>query len=208
MIHPNTEIRFIDDVIGYGVVATKLIPQGTITWVQDSLDTKFSPNDIAKLSPITQKLLSTFSFTNGEGLKILCWDNAKYVNHSFRPSCFTTAYDFEIAIRDIEPGEQLTDDYGYLNIEEPFTPIDEGTDRKVVFPDDLLQFHHEWDQMLHRILPFVFENTQPLLPYIPDSVWSEFRKLEYNPLAMRSLLTCYFDRNKYPKIYDTQNHRL
>jgi len=35
MIHPDTEVRFINDEIGYGVVAKKLIPKGTITWVQD-----------------------------------------------------------------------------------------------------------------------------------------------------------------------------
>ena len=32
MIHPDTELRFISPEIGFGVFATKLIPQGTITW--------------------------------------------------------------------------------------------------------------------------------------------------------------------------------
>ena len=31
MIHPDTELRFINNVVGYGVVAKKLIPKGTIT---------------------------------------------------------------------------------------------------------------------------------------------------------------------------------
>lgn len=29
MIHPDTEVRFISNEIGYGVVATKFIPKGT-----------------------------------------------------------------------------------------------------------------------------------------------------------------------------------
>ena len=38
MIHPDTELQFINDKIGYGVVATKLIPKGSITWALDKLD--------------------------------------------------------------------------------------------------------------------------------------------------------------------------
>lgn len=37
MIHPDTEVRFINPEKGYGLVATKFIPKGTITWVQDDL---------------------------------------------------------------------------------------------------------------------------------------------------------------------------
>ena len=36
-------------------------------------------------------------------------ENTVGVNHSFKSTCMSTAYDFEIAIRDIYPGEQLTD---------------------------------------------------------------------------------------------------
>ena len=42
MIHPDTELQFINDEIGHGVVATKLIPAGTITWVLDKLDREFT----------------------------------------------------------------------------------------------------------------------------------------------------------------------
>ena len=65
-------------------------------------------------------------------------------------NCLTTAYDFEIAIRDIFPGEQLTDDYGYLNINTPFYAYDEGLERKVVYPDDLLRYYEDWDKTLGR----------------------------------------------------------
>ena len=34
MIHPDTELRFISDEVGYGVFATALIGRGTITWVR------------------------------------------------------------------------------------------------------------------------------------------------------------------------------
>ena len=76
----------------------------------------------------------------------MCWDVAKYINHSFRSNCLSTAYNFEIAIRDIQIDEELTDDYGYLNLSESFTPEDEGTKRKIVEPDDILKHYKEWDR--------------------------------------------------------------
>ena len=193
MIHPDTELRFINDIIGYGVVAKKLIPKGTITWVQDELDQVFPPERAASVSPEMLRHLETYSYTNGAGDKILCWDNAKYVNHSFRPTCMSTAYDFEIALRDIQPGEQLTDDYGYLNVEEPFEAVDEGTDRKVVYPDDLLNYHQYWDALVRDRLKDIASVPQPLQMYIPKQTWSEFTQVMEGRQPLRSILTCYFD---------------
>lgn len=192
MIHPDTEIRFINDIVGYGVVATKLIPKGTITWVQDSLDSIYTPEQAQRLSPLMRNYLETYCFTNSKGDKVLCWDYAKYINHSFVPSCFSTAYDFEIAIRDIQPGEQLTDDYGYLNLEEPFAAMDEGVQRKVVYPDDILTFHKEWDELIKDNLQYIFAAEQPLLPFVPEKTWNEFQKLEHNPGEMVSILNCHY----------------
>lgn len=195
MIHPDTEIKFINEQVGYGVVATKLIPKGTITWVQDELDRVYTPQEVSSLSDLMRNYLETYCFTNAKGEKILCWDYAKYVNHSFKPSCFSTAYDFEIAIRDIQPGEQLTDDYGYLNLETPFEPADEGTERKIVYPDDILTYHEQWDDLVREMIPYIFTaQQQPLLHLIPESTWREFKKLEHNPSQMISLLHCHYHR--------------
>ncbi len=196
MIHPDTELQFINDIIGYGVVAKKFIPKGTITWVQDELDQIFTPEKTQMLSPLMQDYLETYCFTNSDGNRILCWDNAKFVNHSFNPSCMSTAYDFEIAIRDIHPGEQLTDDYGYLNISEPFEVVDEGTERKVVYPDDLLKYHKVWDQKIEENLPAIERLEQPLQKFIPKETWNEFSKVIKGEAKLRSLLTCYFDPAK------------
>lgn len=196
MIHPDTELRFISDNIGYGVVATKLIPKGTITWVQDDLDQIFTREQERKISEKMREQLEKYSFTNSKGEKVLCWDNAKYVNHSFRPSCMSTAYDFEIAIRDILPGEQLTDDYGYLNVEKPFEAEDEGVDRKVVYPDDLVRFHKIWDEAVAGNLNKIVQVEQPLRAYIPQRTWSQFTQVLDGKQPMKSILTCYFDPKK------------
>jgi len=192
MLHPDTEIRFINELVGYGVVATRTIPKGTITWVQDPLDRIFTPSQVASLPPIAQKSLDIYGFRNAIGETVLCWDAAKYLNHSFRPSCFSTAYDFEIAIRDIAPGEQLTDDYGYLNLSAPFQPLDEGTERKIVYPDDLFNYHAEWDTLLRKQLHGIFRVPQPLSAILPESTQRELALLEHEPAAMRSILGCWY----------------
>lgn len=194
MIHPDTELRFINDVIGYGVVAKKLIPRGTVTWVQDDLDQVISPGQASQISPLMREYLDTYCFINGDGNRVLCWDNAKFVNHSFKPTCMSTAYDFEIAIRDIHPGEQLTDDYGYLNVEEPFEVVDEGTERKIVYPDDLLTYHKEWDNEVQSAIPQLLSLDQPLKKFIDPAIWEEFENINAGKAQLKSLLTCYFDQ--------------
>lgn len=192
MIHPNTEVRFISKEKGYGLVATKLIPKGTITWVQDDLDQIFTRRQREELNPVIKHHLDIYSFINKNGESVLCWDNGKFVNHSFNPSCFSTAYDFEIAIRDIHPEEELTDDYGYLNVQKPFHVIDENTIRKTVYPDDILTFYKEWDDLIKEDIPSVLEVEQPLLSLIPKNVWIEFLDAVYNPEKLRSILECYY----------------
>lgn len=192
MIYPDTEVRFINKEKGYGVVATKFIPKGTITWVQDDLDRVFTREQIENLNPSIKKYLDIYSFTNRNGERVLCWDNGKFVNHSFKPSCFSTPYDFEIAIRDIYPGEELTDDYGYLNVEFPFDVIDEGTERKTVYPDDILKFHKEWDAIIREYAPKVFEVEQTLLHLIPIETWNKFSNAVQNPSQMKSILDCHY----------------
>lgn len=191
MIHPHTELRFISPEIGHGVVATQFIPKGTITWVLDKLDQRFSPKQFEKFEPIYQNILEYYTFRNGDGKLILCWDNGRFVNHSFNSNCLSTAYDFEIAIRDIHPGEQLTDDYGYLNISSPFRGIDEGTKRKVVYPNDLLKYHQKWDQQIAEAFPLITSVKQPLDELISPKTKDEITKVIEGKSALESILKNY-----------------
>ncbi|MCR9286287.1 hypothetical protein OAF63_02020 [Saprospiraceae bacterium] len=38
MIDPNIRIQYINDDIGYGVFATRMIPKGSAVYVKDSLE--------------------------------------------------------------------------------------------------------------------------------------------------------------------------
>lgn len=194
MIHPKTEIKFINENVGYGVVAKEFIPKGTITWVLDKFDREFTPENYENLEPIYKELLETYAYKNNSGNLILCWDNARFVNHSFNSNCLTTAYNFEVAIRDIEIGEQLTDDYGYLNIDKPFRGIDEGTKRKIVYPDDLLKYHQSWDKKLLSALKLISKVTQPLQQLIADELWEKLLFIEEGKQEMDSILTNYYSK--------------
>jgi SET domain-containing protein len=195
MIFPKTELRFISKQIGYGVVATEFIPKGTITWALDALDREFTPQEVSQMDSKYQKILDFYTYRNNRGNFVFCWDFGRYVNHSFNANCISTAYDFEVAIRDIHPGEQLTDDYGYLNISEPFEAEDEGTERKIVYPDDLVRYHREWDEKVKAVFPLITQLNQPLRSFISQEVWQKVEKIAVGKEEMLSILSCYYEEN-------------
>ena len=193
MIHPKTELRFISKEVGYGVFATDFIPAGTITWVMDKLDREFRPEEFFAMDLVYQNIIDTYTFRNNIGNYVLCWDHGRFVNHSFNANCLTTAYDFEIAIRDILPGEQLTDDYGYLNIKDPFTAEDEGTERKIVYPDDLVRYYKVWDAQILKVFGKINAYEQPLRVLIKDELWDKVQKIIAGKQQIDSILNNYYE---------------
>ena len=200
MLHPSSELRFIDPEIGYGVFATKDIPKGTITWALDAFDQDYSPEEVAAMDEIHKAITEKYAYRNRFGHYILCWDFGRYVNHSFRSNCFATGYDFEIAVRDIKAGEEITNDYGYLNLLTPFKAREENSVRKYVYPDDLMQYHGVWDALVASCLPFLFQVPQPLLQLIPERDLTEIRETISGKRKMRSILTHYCQEELSPTL--------
>jgi hypothetical protein len=193
MIHPDTELKEVNPAMGLGVFATKLIPKGTITWVQDKLDMVFTQSKAEELGEEYQTTLDKYAFRNNKGEFVLCWDHSRYVNHSFNSNCITTPYNLEIAVRDIYPGEELTDDYGYLNISEPFYCFPEEGDREIVYPDDLIKFHPRWDKMLDDAMKEYANVRQDLSPFISDFLKKNLHNISKGKKKMESIVTCYFN---------------
>jgi hypothetical protein len=184
MIHPDTEIRFVNPQIGYGVFATRVIPRGTITWVRDRLDQAFTPAAIAQLPSVYYDTVLKYSFIDGTGRFVLCWDHARFVNHSCNPTCRSAGYDFEVAVRDIVPGQELTDDYGSLNLEYDFDCSCGLRDcRRQIRPDDLLSFADTWDLIVaepFRLIPTV---NQPLWHFLEEKDAVEAALSGRSPIA-------------------------
>lgn len=197
MIHPHTELRFINESIGYGVFATEFIPKGTIVWILDDLDQKFDEDYLNSLDPLRRDRLLTYCFRDEQGQYILCWDIARYVNHSFHSTLIPTPYKFELAAKDIAPGEEITDDYGYFNLDYPFHCLPElNTSRTKVMPDDLLFYYPEWDQKAAEAMKYFNQVDQPLMYLLDPAYAGKVRAIADGKEPMDSLLTCYYDRSQ------------
>ena len=69
---------------------------------------------VAALPAFYRPYLDRYGYEDARGDTVLCWDHARFVNHSCDASCLAAGNGFEIAVKDIHPGEQLTDDYAGL----------------------------------------------------------------------------------------------
>lgn len=197
MIHPHTQLKLINETIGFGVVATKLIPKGTITWVLDDLDQKLDEYYVNSLDQLRKEQVIKYTYRDRNGKYILSWDLERFINHSFDYNCITTAYDFEIAIRDIYLGEEITDHYGSLNVDEPFECLRESN-RKIAkaMPDDLLNYYQEWDQQIAEAMRYFNQVEQPLKHLINKNYIDKVVAVAEGKEIMDSVILCYFDRSQ------------
>lgn len=171
MIHPQTEVRFVSPTIGYGVFATADIPRGTIVYVKDKLEIELTPEAFNTLDEHHKAIAEKYSYIDENGIMILSWDNAKFVNHRCNCNTISTGYGFEIAIRDIQAGEEICDDYGLFNIEQEI-PLSCNCPecRKALRPDDIEHHYEKWDSWIMPALAKVTDVPQPLMEYMaPES---------------------------------------
>jgi hypothetical protein len=167
MMLPDTELRFINAQIGYGVVATRPIPKGCITWVQDKFDLVFAPQQLKELRPVYAKAVSKYAFANARGEYVLCWDLARYVNHSCHPTRLRTGYNFEIAVKDIAAGQELTGDYASPNLEDSFACHCQARRcRRIIHATDIYSHAEGWDKAVRETFPLIAATPQPLWPLV------------------------------------------
>lgn len=169
MLHPHTKLDFVDEQMGYGVVATRLIPAGTITWTLDRLDQRVPASEFERMPVTLQRVLEHYAFLDGHGTYILCWDFARYMNHSCQPTSLAPGIDVEIAVRDILPGEQITGDYGAYNLERDL-PCRCGSAncRGTIKNADFHEFADHWDSELRRAVRRIADVSQPLWDHVAD----------------------------------------
>lgn len=163
MMHPHTELRWVNNHIGRGVFATRPIPRGTITYVQDPLDIELTPEAFEALPEIVQEKSGDLFYVDARGTRILSWDIGRHVNHCCFANTISTGYGFEIAVRDIAADEEITDEYGLFNLPEPL-PLScpkEGC-RGVVCAADLDTCADEWDRKVAGALALMRDVPQPL----------------------------------------------
>ncbi len=176
MIHPDTELKTVNPQVGYGVFAKKFIPKGTIVYIKDDLELVFRPDDPLRYDPLYKEAIEKYSYMEPNGNLILSWDIARYVNHCCNCNIISTGYGFEIAIRDIEAGEEITDEYGLFNSgwEMELVCSKPGC-RKKLMPDDIDRNYKKWDEQIKAGLDEFLKVDQPLLKFIKPKI---YRKLK------------------------------
>lgn len=167
MLHPWTRLTWVSDEIGYGVIATRPIPMGTILWALDPLDRILGPAQVETLDPALWPVLETYSYINRNGHRILCWDHGRFMNHSCEPVSLSPGVDFELAVRDIEAGEEITCDYSSLNLEQDLDCLcGSPRCRGRISSGDFADLAPQWDEQLQRAVAQARNVTQPLLPWV------------------------------------------
>lgn len=103
---------------GTGLFADEDIPAGTKTWeFMPRYDVIFTRGEIDALPEIPRRELLRYVYHSKRSDHfIYCLDNARFMNHSEQPntrSVYPTgdSEGYDVAIRDIKKGEELTCDY-------------------------------------------------------------------------------------------------
>jgi hypothetical protein len=188
MIHTDTEIRHVSDQIGYGVFAKKLIPKGTIVYVKDSLEIEVTDAQYAKHNKTMQDVIEKYSYIDERGIRILSWDFAKYVNHNCNRNTISTGYGFEIAIRDIQAGDEITDEYGIFNLDGSFAcGCGAKNCRGIIQPEDLDNLAPIWDVEIKEALMNLFKVEQPLFHLVDDKTKKALDALFLDPSKFKSI---------------------
>jgi len=174
MLHLDTELRFISPEMGYGVFATRMIPRGTITWAQDEFDQVISAARMANLPEIQQQIVDKYAFISAQGEYVLCWDLGRYINHSCDPTSRGVGPHMEIAVRDIQVGEELTSDYAEMGgAPDLICNCGAANCRGRMHSDDLEHFFHEWDVVVEKAFALLDRVEQPLWPLVRDKEFIE-----------------------------------
>ena len=166
MIHPGSELRFISPEVGYGVFATEAIPRGTFLWVLDCFDRILTPREVGALQPLLRMVVDKYAYQAADGNFVFCWDFGRYMNHCCEPTSRGVGDAFEVAVRDIKAGEELTCEYGTLNLLKPMNCYCGAPScRGVICRDDSDRLFARWDEEASSAFALSHTVPQPLLPY-------------------------------------------
>ncbi len=104
---------------GIGLFAGEFIKKDTVIWeLNRGIDLIITQDQYEKLPPLAKQHFDWFAYySENRGGWILCFDNGKFVNHSVTPN--TYGISDTIALKDIEIGEEITENYYVFNEKEP-----------------------------------------------------------------------------------------
>jgi uncharacterized protein len=102
-------------IAGIGLFADQFISKGMPVWkLMSGFDIEIAKNDLLKIPELARQQFLNYAYLNSKkGVYILCFDDARFFNHSENPNVTSQQDDdiVDIAIRDINIGEELTQNY-------------------------------------------------------------------------------------------------
>lgn len=112
------------EIDGFGLFADQFIPAGTVVWrFVLGVDSVVDPELVDTLSPVPREFFQKYAYLDLRvGKYVICGDDARFVNHSTTPNLLDRyppgePYGLDIAVTDINPGEELTSDYSTFDKE-------------------------------------------------------------------------------------------
>jgi hypothetical protein len=106
---------------GLGCFADEKIKKGQKIWVFDErIDIRVSEAEFSTLPAPAKTFLAMYSYAEmyeGQKVFVISSDHSKHMNHSDRPNVIQGDGYFDIAARDIEPGEELTCNYHTFDLD-------------------------------------------------------------------------------------------
>jgi SET domain-containing protein len=103
---------------GMGLFAAEPVKKGTVTWrFMEGYDRLFTQAEVDALPVVPQGELRRYVYFNeAAGKYVFCLDNARFMNHSDTPNTEGVnppgdPFGYDVALRDIAAGEELTCDY-------------------------------------------------------------------------------------------------
>jgi len=118
MLNPSI-VKKISPMGGFGLFAQYPIEAGELIWRHNPKAKKFDPRFPEKLPSLTYRI-GDFYYAET--------DDSHYMNHSCEPNCWFQGDEESVAIRLINPGEEVTYDYSFVEI--PFVDSDKPWTRK------------------------------------------------------------------------------
>ena len=109
-------------VHGLGCFTDEKIQKGQVVWALDErLDLIIPASELSSFPEPAQAFLHMYGYAKmqqGQKVIVLCGDHGKHMNHSTTPNLIEGGADMEldIAVRDIEAGEELTCNYYHFDL--------------------------------------------------------------------------------------------
>jgi uncharacterized protein len=114
MLIVKTLLKY-SEIHGLGCFADEDIIKGQLVWRLDpGIDLTFKSSEYENFPDSFKEFLKVYAYSpidDSEKCYILCADHARHMNHSEDPNLMETSEGYNVAIRDIKKGEELTCNY-------------------------------------------------------------------------------------------------